>query len=114
MSGQDALPLALAAFVEAHPDGWSHEEWLGLLHDLRQHGVSGDPGAIGDALERAHLEATLKRLGVKGLGPKRIEAIVDQFGRLYEARQARAEDFAALPTVPKALAEALEGALSGG
>lgn len=96
----------LAAFVEAHPDGWSHEEWLGLLHDLEARGGDvSDPDAVGLELENERLAMTLGRCGVKGLGPKRIESVVGRFQTLWSLRHASVAEIAEIPSIHRGLAE---------
>ena len=80
----------LRAFVEAHPDGWNHDEWLDLLREL---GEAGE-----DAWE-------LRRRAVPGLGPKRSEAIVERFGSVWRLRHASVEDVAGVPSINRDLAE---------
>jgi hypothetical protein len=102
----------IRAFVEAHPEGWGHEEWLGLLADLEAAGVDvSNPDAIGYELENERLAAELKRQGVQGLGPKRIEAVVDRFGTLWNLQHADAEEVAEIKTIPGALAERVVAAV---
>jgi excinuclease ABC subunit C len=48
---------------------------------------------------------------VKGLGPKRRAAVVERFGRLWDARQASEEELAALPGLNRSVAQALHRAL---
>lgn len=97
----------LNAFIEAHPEGWGHEQWLGLLTDLEANGFDvGDPPAIGQQLEKQRLAWDLGRREIPGLGPKRIEAVVEQFGTLWNLRHARVEDFAEIRrSVPGKVAE---------
>jgi hypothetical protein len=38
--GEKMMTADLRAFVEAHPDGWNHDEWLALLADLEGRGAS--------------------------------------------------------------------------
>ena len=96
----------LRAFVERHPEGWNHEEWMGLLMDLQQDGADvGDPEQVGRALERTRLEWELARRTVKGLGPKRSDAIVARFGTLWRLRQASVDEVAEVPTITRTLAE---------
>lgn len=102
----------LTAFVEDHPDGWNHDQWLSLLADLRADGADvSDPAAIGEELEKLRLGATLRGCDVPGLGPKRIEAVVEEFGTLWRLRHAHAEDVAAIKTVPAAVAEKVVAAV---
>ena len=99
-------------FVTRHPEGWGHDQWLGLLAELRDAGMdTHDHAAIGAALEYERLLAVLERASVKGLGPKRREAVAERFRRLWDLEHASVEDIAALPSFHKGLAEALHGAL---
>ncbi len=102
----------LVAFAESHPDGWDHQAWLGLLGDLEAHGIDvSDPERIGLELERVRLAEELRRRKISGLGPKRIEAIVDRFQTLWRLRQAEAEEVAEIGTIPSALAEKVAEAI---
>jgi excinuclease UvrABC nuclease subunit len=86
---------ALREFVAAHPDGWGHGEWEALLAELKSRKLDArDEVAIGAALERERLLATLERAGVKGVGPKRRNALADRFGRLWELQHASASEVA--------------------
>lgn len=96
----------LREFVERHPDGWNHEEWTGLLAELEHSGADTiDPERVGRALERTRLEWELARRSVKGLGPKRSEALAERFGTLWRLRQASVDDVAQVPTINRSLAE---------
>jgi excinuclease UvrABC nuclease subunit len=102
----------LQAFVERHPEGWSHEEWLGLLAELGNGGEDvHDAAAVGLALEKTRLAWELSRCRVKGLGPKRREALVDRFETLWRLREAPVEDVAGVPTITQELAEQLVQAM---
>ena len=102
----------LNAFIEAHPHGWSHEEWLALLGALDQDGIDvSDPEEIGYELENQRLAWELRRTEVPGLGPKRIDAIVDRFGTLWSLQHAEVEELAGLKTIPGALAEKVVAAV---
>lgn len=94
------------AFIESHPHGWGHEAWLGLLAELEQHGFDvSDTDSIGRELERARLARELRRTSVPGLGPKRIDAVVDRFGTLWSLQHAEAGELARIKTIPGKLAE---------
>jgi hypothetical protein len=97
----------LTAFIEAHPEGWGHDQWLGLLADLGENGFDvSDPTAIGDELEKRRLAWELRRREIPGLGPKRIDAVVEHFGTLWRLRHATAHDFAEIKkSVPGKVAE---------
>lgn len=102
----------LRAFIEAHPDGWGHDAWIGLLSELDSEGYDvGDPDAIGRELERERLAWELRRRNVPGLGPKRIGAVVDRFGSLWSLRQAEAEEIAEIKTIHGKLAEKVHAAV---
>ena len=102
----------LRAFVAEHPEGWNHHEWLGLLAELTDAGVdTSDPGTIGTALEQERLLAFLEGLDVKGLGPKRREALAARFGRLWDLKHASTEDISELPSFHPGLVKALHKAL---
>jgi hypothetical protein len=102
----------LEDFVQRNADGWGHLQWEALLGELEEdgHDVS-DPDGIGRELERLRLQARLEETKVKGLGPKRRAAVVERFGRLWDARQASEEELAALPGLNRSVAQALHRAL---
>jgi hypothetical protein len=103
----------LNAFIETHPEGWDHFQWLGLLADLEENGFDvSDPTAIGYELESQRLAWELRRRDVPGLGPKRIDAVVEQFGTLWSLRHAAVEDFAEIKkSVPGKVAEKVVAAV---
>lgn len=102
----------LRAFIEAHPDGWGHDDWLALLSELDGEGYDvGDPDAIGRELERERLAWELRRKKVPGLGPKRIDAIANRFGTLWSLRHAETEDIAEIKTIHGKLAEKVRAAV---
>jgi hypothetical protein len=102
------MTARLNAFVESHPTGWTHDEWLELLADLGQGGTDvSNPDAIGAELEKTRVTWELKRRGVPGLGRKRIEAIASRFGTLNELRNATLDELARVPGMNRALAEKL-------
>ncbi len=100
------LKFELSRFAQDHPQGWGHAEWLGLLNDLRNagHDVS-DSDSVGLALEGERLFQTLLRMEVKGLGPKRIQAVVSNFGTLWNLMNATPEEVSLLTKLPRSLAE---------
>ena len=103
----------LRDFVDTHPDGWDHQSWLNLLASLKDAGVDvSNTEEIGLALERTRLAATLKGKKVQGLGPKRIQAVVDRFGTLWNLRHASAEEIAEIPTIHADLAGKVRDALN--
>lgn len=109
----DALDAELKDFVGGHIHGWSHEHWNGLLSGLAGNGHDvADRDFIGLRLERAHILATLERLGVKGLGPKRRERLADHFPTLWALRHADVDELASVPTFHRSLAETVHDALA--
>jgi hypothetical protein len=109
----ETMTARLHAFVEAHPEGWNHEQWLGLLADLEQEGVDvSEHDEIGARLERTRLEWELQRRAVPGLGPKRSEAIARRFGSLWRLRHASVDEVARVPSMNRTLAEKVLGALN--
>lgn len=108
----DALLTELRAFLSDHPNGWSHDEWLGLLFHLSESGIdTSDEDHIGLALERERLHRTLENLDIKGLGPKRREAIASQFGTLWNLMSASEDDVAAVPGLTRSLAHQISDVL---
>lgn len=102
----------LRDFVAGHPDGWSHGEWLGLLAELSDDGVdTHDPDGIGLTLEYERVLLVLESLSVKGLGPKRREALADRFGTLWNLSHASVDELETLPSFHKGLAEKVHQAL---
>lgn len=102
----------LRAFIEAHPGGWTHEDWIRLLGELQQAGFDiHDTDALGLRLENERLTAELDRLGVSGLGPRRTAAIVERFGTLWRLRHTNAEELAEIKTIPLSLAQRVVDAL---
>jgi hypothetical protein len=100
------MSARLNQFVESHPTGWNHEEWLALLADLGEGGTDvSNPDAIGAELEKTRVTWELKRRGIPGLGPKRLDAIATRFGTMRELRNATVEELARVPGMNRALAE---------
>lgn len=109
------MSTRLNAFVESHPSGWNHDEWLGLLADLGQGGTDvSNPEAIGAELEKTRVTWELKRRGLPGLGRKRIDAIANRFGTLQELESATVEEMARVPGMTRALAEKVLNGFSNG
>ncbi len=102
----DHLEPELFRFAQEHPEGWSHDDWLAFLHLLSESGHDvTDSDGIGLALEHHRLALILKRMEIKGLGPKRIEALANRFGTLWNLMSATPEDLAGVPGIPRSLAE---------
>lgn len=106
MPTKSLLDKEIQAFVGQHPDGWGHGEWLSFLHRLHDHGIEvSDPDSVGLALEKERIRSTLRGFAVKGLGPKRVEAIADGFGTFHELRSADATGMAGRAGIPLKLAQ---------
>ena len=109
---QNGFRVRLRDFVERHEGVWNHHEWLELLAELTDAGVdTSRPETIGSALEEERMLAFLEGANVKGLGPKRREALVEKFGRLWDLKHASVDELAELPSFHRGLAEALHEAL---
>lgn len=104
------LRSELRSFAQARPQGWNHQGWTELLDDLaaKGHDVS-DPDAVGWTLERERLAATLE--GIRGVGPRRVEQLVDRYETLWSLRRASAEDIAATAGISRSLAKQIAQAL---
>lgn len=99
----DKLQADLRAFALARPAGWGHEDWVGFLSELgtRGHDVS-DAEGIGARLEQERLAVVLG--SVAGLGPKRVQSMVDRFHTLWSLRHAGVDEIAAVPGMTRPLA----------
>ncbi|HET7230177.1 MAG TPA: helix-hairpin-helix domain-containing protein [Longimicrobium sp.] len=102
----------LRAFVQARPSGWGHQDWTAFLDHLRERGHdTSDPEAVGLLLERERLWAALE--GVQGMGPRRIQTVVERYDTIWSAHQANVDEMAALPGMNRPLAEKVRQALQG-
>jgi hypothetical protein len=100
----DKLQADLRAFAQARPSGWNHDDWVAFLSDLasRGHDVS-DAERIGSRLEQERLAVVLG--SVQGLGPKRVQSLVDRFHTLWSIRAAGADELAGVAGMTRPLAE---------
>ena len=104
----------LNRFIEAHPSGWDHQAWLGLLDELRSEGVDiSEPESLGLELERERVTRVLSEQEVRGLGPKRVEALAERYPTLWSLRQASPDELAQIKTIPGTLAKKIHAALHG-
>lgn len=102
----------LRDFVSTHERGWNHHEWLALLAELSDAGFdTSDPDHIGMALERERIKRLLEEATVKGLGPRRREAVAETFGTVWNLQHASVEDLAGTPGLHRGLAEAIHTAI---
>lgn len=103
----DALQTDLRAFVSAHPEGWGHAEWTGLLDGLRAKGVDvEDEAKIGAAVERERLAKVLGQ--VKNVGPQRVKALVDRYETVWSLRGADPVELSATTKIPLAVVEQIK------
>jgi hypothetical protein len=111
--GNAGVQKRFRGFLAEHPGGWGHEDWVTLLEELSDAGVDiSREDEIGLTLERERVKAFLEGTGVKGLGPKRRDALASRFGRLWDLEHATVDELAEIPTVPRSLAEAVHRALN--
>jgi hypothetical protein len=108
---EDGLRKELQRFVAEHPQGWDHEQWLGLVESLRGRGHSvDDPDRTGTLLERERLAAGLK--GIPGVGSHRIQTLADRYGSIWNLRSADATELAQTIKAPRSLAERIQSAVT--
>lgn len=111
-TGESGFMGSLKEFVDTHRTGWSHHEWLGLLGELTDAGHdTSDPDHIGMALERERVKLLLEEAMVRGVGPKRREAVARHFATVWNLQHASVEDLAEVPGFHRGLAEALHESL---
>lgn len=110
----DVLRSELQRFVQDHAEGWSHDEWLRFLFHLSESGVdTADEDAIGLALEQERLRHALSSAEIKGLGPRRIEAVTSHFGTLWNLRDASLEEVAGVRGITGPLARGIVDRIQG-
>jgi hypothetical protein len=110
--GDGDLRRELRAFAEQRRDGWNHDDWLGLLNDLRARGFDVDDEArVGSALERERV--TLHLEGVDGMGPRRVQALAERYGTIHQLRGAEIDDLAQVQGMNRSLAQKLTERLRG-
>lgn len=106
----DQLQADLRAFAIARPAGWNHDDWVAFLGHLAERGYDvSDHGAVGIRLERERLAVALE--AIEGLGPKRVQSLVDRFQTLWSMRQADAAAIAGTAGMTRPLAERVVQAL---
>jgi len=102
----------LRSFVADHREGWSHGHWESLLHGLREGGFdTAQPEEIGLELERERVRMVLEDKRIRGLGPKRREAVAEQFGSLWRLEHASVDELTELSELPRGVAEQLHAVL---
>lgn len=107
VSGTGTLQSALREFASERPDGWDHGDWMSFLDQLRERGFEiDDPEEIGRQLERERLAVRLEQ--VKGVGPARVRSVVERYGTLWSLSQADVDEIAAIPNMPRGVAEEIQ------
>ena len=102
----------LRDFAGTRPQGWSHDDWLTFLDDLKSRGHNiNDRDAIGSMLERERLALALEK--IPGVGPARVRAIADRYGYLWRLRETNADQLSREADLPKSVADKVIAALSG-
>jgi hypothetical protein len=100
----DQLQADLRAFAIARPSGWNHEDWMSFLGHLKEKGHDvTDHQTIGARLERERLAVALE--SIEGLGPKRVQSLVDRFQTMWSMRHAQSADVATVAGMTRPLAE---------
>lgn len=104
------LRKELRGFAESRPEGWSHDEWTGLLGSLQKRGYdTSDPDRLGLELEKERLALKLEK--VPGLGPARVRSLTEHFGTLWSLRHADVDQIASVSTINRPLAERISEAV---
>lgn len=107
--GGDMRPH-LRDFASTRLGGWSHDDWEGLLGNLQQRGFDvSDRDAVGMALERERLHMMLEK--VPGVSSAKARTLTDRFGRLWDLRNASADEIAQAGKVPRDVAERISQSL---
>jgi len=108
MAKKSKLDVEIRRFVQEHPNGWGHGDWLGFVDHLGESGHTvPDTDSLGLALERERLMLTVQGCRIVGLGPKRTEAVCDAFVSVHNLRSAGPEEIAGRAGIPMSLAEEL-------
>jgi hypothetical protein len=101
---QANLRADLREFASNRPQGWNHDDWTAFLDHLRGRGHDvSNSDEVGMSLERERLAVQLEQ--VPGMGPRRVEALVNRFHTLYSLRRAEVDELADVPGMNRALAE---------
>lgn len=104
------LEIHLRSFASGRPDGWSHDEWLALLGQLTERGYdTSNPDSIGLHLERERIVLWVS--AIRGVGPRRAEAVADAYASLWQLAHADPLEIAARARIPFFLANAIRDSL---
>lgn len=106
-----ALEAHLRSFAAGRADGWTHDEWLGLLSQLAERGYdTSNPDSIGLHLERERIVLWVSE--IRGVGPRRAEAIADAYASLWQLGHSDPLEISARAHVPFFLAQAISDSLA--
>ncbi|HEV2130793.1 MAG TPA: helix-hairpin-helix domain-containing protein, partial [Longimicrobiaceae bacterium] len=102
-SGPD-LRGDLREFISSRPHGWGHDDWTGLLGNLRERGHDvNDPDQIGRQLEQERLSHRLEQ--VEGLRPQQVRALSERFRTLWSLQQASVDEIAEVQNINRETAQ---------
>lgn len=105
------LRKELREFASGRAAGWDHDDWLNFLGFLASRGHdTSNADAIGVALERERLAVYLEQ--VEGMGPRRVQGVVDRYDSLWNLRAAGVDELSTLPSMNRGLAEKVVRSLS--
>jgi len=111
-SGGSDLQKRLRDFVTQNPNGWGHDQWQGLLGQLRESGVDvSDEGRIGMELEQQRLLHALEQKQISGLGQAEVRGLADRFGTLWSLRHASIDEIQSVSGMDRQKAEKVQEAI---
>jgi hypothetical protein len=100
----------LRGFVSSHREGWNHDDWSQLLGRLQERGFdTSNSEEIGRRLEQERIAVHLE--GVQGVGPARVKKLQEEFGTLWELRNADRDRIAAASGVKPEVADRIRQSL---
>lgn len=106
MTDMNGMSTDIQAFVRDNMEGWNHDEWMGFIQHLGESGYDvSDQDGIGLTLEQERLRSLLRNWGVKGLGPKRIEALTYAYASLENMKGTDGPGIAERTGLPKQVAK---------
>lgn len=105
-AGGGAMQGALRQFVQSHPHGWGHDEWVDLVNRLGAEGHDiQDRDSVGMMLENERMRHHLEQ--VDGLGSKAMDALVSRYGTMWNLQRADAAELESVPGVSPDVARRL-------
>lgn len=108
--GEAGMRKELRGFVSSHREGWNHDDWSRLLGQLQERGYdTSNSEEIGRRLEQERIAVHLE--GVQGVGPARVKKLQEEFGTLWELRNADRDRIAAASGVKPEVADRIRQSL---